>query len=166
IPIMAVLTGIIVVYILTNLTGDFFAENILEGLLLCYAISGWIFLILADSIENKMAEWFKKIFPIALIFVIILQMISTFLQIQEVGMTHGRYIILLFGVLSVISGSWYILKKNSLLILPIVAIIAGLISLTPPIDALTISVNQQRSRINDVLKEYDMMIDSRQVVPN
>lgn len=166
IPIMAVLTGIIVVYILTNLTGDFFAENILEGLLLSYAISGWIFLILADSIENKMAEWFKKIFPIALIFVIILQMISTFLQIQEVGMTHGRYIILMFGVGSVISGGWYILKKNSLQILPIVAIIAGLISLTPPIDALTISVNQQRSRINDVLKEYDMMIDSRQVVPN
>lgn len=166
IPIMAVLTGIIVVYILTNLTGDFFSENILEGLLLSYAINGWILLILADSIENKMAEWFKKIFPIALIFVIILQMISTFLQIQEVGMTHGRYIILMFGVGSVISGGWYIFKKNSLQILPIVAIIAGLISLTPPIDALTISVNQQRSRINDVLKEYDMMIDSRQVVPN
>ncbi|SHE31905.1 protein of unknown function [Atopostipes suicloacalis DSM 15692] len=166
IPVMAILTGIIVVYILINLRGKFFTENILEGLLLSYAINGWILLILADSIENKMALWFKKIFPIALIFVLIFQMISTFLQIREVGVTHGRYIILMFGVGSVISGVWYIFKKNHLQLLPIVAIIAGLISLTPPIDALTISVNQQRGRINDVLNKYDMLIDSNHVTPN
>ena len=166
IPVMAILTGIIVVYILINLRGKFFTENILEGLLLSYAINGWILLILADSIENKMALWFKKIFPIALIFVLIFQMISTFLQIREVGVTHGRYIILMFGVGSVISGVWYIFKKNHLQLLPIIAIIAGLISLTPPIDALTISVNQQRGRINDVLNKYDMLIDSNHVTPN
>lgn len=166
IPIMAVLTGIIVVYILTNLTGEFFTENILEGLLLNYAINGWILLILADSIENKMAQWFKRIFPIALIFVIAFQMISTFLQIQEVGVTHGRYIILLFGVGSIISGIWYILKKNRLQILPIVAIVAGVIAFTPPIDVLTISVNQQRDRINDVFNKYDMMVDPDYVIPN
>lgn len=166
IPIMAVLTGIIVVYILTNLTGEFFTENMLEGLLLSYAINGWILLILADSIENKMAQWFRKIFPVALIFVIVFQMISTFLQIQKVGVTHGRYIILLFGVGSIISGIWYILKKNRLQVLPIVAIIAGVIALIPPIDALTISVNQQRNRINDVFNKYDMMVDPDYVIPN
>ena len=166
IPIMAVLTGIIVVYILTNLTGEFFTENMLEGLLLSYAINGWILLILADSIENKMAQWFRKIFPVALIFVIVFQMISTFLQIQKVGVTHGRYIILLFGVGSIISGIWYILKKNRLQVLPIVAIIAGVIALIPPIDALTISVNQQRDRINDVFNKYDMMVDPDYVIQN
>src|SRR5699024_4578736 len=98
IPVMAILTGIIVVYILISLRGKFFTENILEGLLLSYAINGWILLILADSIENKMALWFKKIFPIALIFVLIFQMISTFLQIRAVGVTDGRYINLVLGL--------------------------------------------------------------------
>lgn len=166
IPVMTVLTGIIVVYILTNITGNFFRENMLEGLLLSYAISGWILLILSEAIDNKIAQTFRKIFPIALIFVIILQMVSTFLQIQEVGVTHGRYIILMFGVGSIISAIWYIFKKNRLQILPIVAMVLGLISLIPPIDALTISVNQQRGRINDVLNKYEMLVDSDEVVPN
>lgn len=166
IPIMVVFTGIIVVYILTNLTNDFFSENILEGLLLSYTINGWVLLILTDSIENKMAEWFKKIFPTALIFVTAFQMLSTFLQIQEVGVTHGRYIILLFGVGSITSGIWYLLKKHRLQILPIVAIVGGIIALVPPLDALTVSVNQQRDRINEVLNKYDMMVDSRNVTPN
>lgn len=166
IPIMTVLTGIIVVYILTNITGNFFRENMLEGLLLSYAISGWILLILSEAIDNKIAQTFRKIFPIALIFVIILQMVSTFLQIQEVGVTRGRYIILMFGLGSIISAIWYIFKKNRLQILPIVAMVLGLISLIPPIDALTISVNQQRGRINDVLNKYEMLVDSDEVVPN
>ena len=34
------------------------------------------------------------------------------------------YIILMFGVGSVISGVWYIFKKNHLQLLPIIAIIA------------------------------------------
>ena len=93
-------------------------------------------------------------------------MVSTFLQIQEVGVTHGRYIILMFGVGSIISAIWYIFKKNRLQILPIVAMVLGLISLIPPIDALTISVNQQRGRINDVLNKYEMLVDSDEVVPN
>src|SRR5699024_9737108 len=33
-------------------------------------------------------------------------------------------------------------------------------------DALTISVNQQRGRINDVLNRYEMLVDSDEVVPN
>lgn len=166
VPIMAILTAIIVAYILTNIGGAFFAENILEGLLLNYTISGWILLIIADQIDNKMVRAFKKIFPISLLFVIIFQMISTFLQIREVGVTHGRYIILLFGVGSIISGIWYLLKQERLKILPIVAMVAGLIALIPPIDAMSVSVSQQKKRINEILERNGMMVDSDYVIPN
>src|SRR5690625_18974 len=166
IPVMAVLTAIIVLYILTNIAGRFFEENILEGLLLNYAINGWILLILTDTMDNVIVRWFKRIFPIALIFVVLLQMYSTFLQIQEVGVTHGRYIILLFGVGSIISGIWYLVKENRLRILPIVAMITGLIALVPPFDAMSVSVNQQRGRINEILERHDMMVDADYVIPN
>lgn len=166
IPIMGLLTGIIILYIITNLTNDFFTDNILEGLLLSYTISGWILLLLADSIDNNLAKWFRKIFPYSLIFVVILQMISTFLEIQEVGITHGRYFILLFGVGSVVSGLWYLLKEQDLKILPVVAVVSGLIALLPMIDVMSISVNQQRNRIETVLNEYEMFDAEGEIVPN
>lgn len=166
VPIMGVLTGIIVLYIVTNITNDFFTDNILEGLLLSYTISGWILLLLTDAIDNNPSKWFRKIFPYLLIFVIVLQMISTFLQIQDVGVTHGRYFILLFGVGSVISGLWYLLKGESLRILPLVAVVSGLIVLIPPVDAMSIAVNQQRNRIETVLNEYEMFDAEGEIVAN
>lgn len=166
VPVLGILTVIIVLYIVTNITSDFFEDNILEGLLLTYTINGWILLILAASIDNQLVKWFRKIFPYALIFVVVLQMISTFLQIQEVGVTHGRYFILLFGVGSVISAGWYLVKKQSLKMLPIVAVVAGFIALVPPVDAMTVSVNQQRNRIEAVLHEYDMFDAAGEIVPN
>lgn len=159
IPIMAILTVIIVAYILTNLRTGFFRENLLENLLLNYTINGWILLTLGATVDYQIVQWFRKVFPFALIFVIALQMMSTYLQIKEIGVTHGRYFILLFGVGSIISAIWYLAKNQDLRILPIVAIIAGVIALIPPIDAMSVSVRQQKNRIEAILEENDMFRD-------
>lgn len=166
IPIMAILSVIIVLYIVTNLTSDFFGESLIEGLTLSYTISGWIILLLADNLEHVLAKWFRHLFPYALIFVIVLQMISTFIQIREVGVTHGRYLILLFGIGSIVSGVWYLMKKQDLSLLPLVAIVAGMIALIPPIDAMGLSARQQRDRIHDILEEHDMFVGENEVEPN
>lgn len=166
IPVMIILSIIIVLYIITNLTSDFFGESLIEGLTLSYTISGWIILLLADSLEHSIAKWFRRIFPYALLFVIILQMISTFIQIRDVGVTHGRYLILLFGVGSIVSGVWYLMKKQDLRILPMVAIAAGVIALIPPIDAVGLSVRQQRNRIDAILEEHGMFVGDNEVEPN
>jgi hypothetical protein len=166
IPVMAIYTILLVMYILTNLSNAFFEENLLEPLLLIYAINGWILLILADSIENKLAQWFKKIFPFLLLFVIVFQMIATYKQIQTVGVTHGRYFILLFGVGTIISELWYILKESRLLLLPVVALIGGVIALVPPIDAVGPSVRSQVDRVETLLEENNMLVDGEEIVQN
>ncbi len=166
IPVMAIYTILLVMYILTNLSNAFFEENLLEPLLLTYAINGWILLILADPIENKVAQWFKKIFPFLLLFVIVFQMIATYRQIQEVGVTHGRYFILFFGIGTMISALWYILKEPRLLLLPIVALIGGVIALVPPIDAVGLSVRSQVDQIETLLEENDMLVDGEEIVQN
>lgn len=163
IPINAVLTGIIVVYIVTNLNAGFFRDSALETLVLSYTISGWILLNLADSITHTIAKWFKKIFPFSLIFVLVFQMIATFFQIQRIGITHGRYLILLFGIASVISATWYILKKHDLSLVPIVALVAGTLALIPPIDAVGVSVRAQRNRVNQLLETNEMLVDSTKI---
>lgn len=166
VPIMAILTFIIVLYITTNIAGDFFKDNILETLILSYTIIGWILLILSVPIHNQPVRWFKRIFPYALIFVIVLQMISTFIQIQEVGVTHGRYLIILFGAGTVISAVYYLFKKQSLKWLPIVAIISGIIAFVPPIDAMSLSVNQQLDKLNNLMTKHEMLDEAGEVVKN
>lgn len=166
VPIMAILTFIIVLYITTNIAGDFFKDNILETLILSYTIIGWILLILSVPIHNQPVRWFKRIFPYALIFVIVLQMISTFIQIQEVGVTHGRYLIILFGAGTVISAVYYLFKKQSLKWLPIVAIISGVIAFIPPFDAMSLSVNQQLDKLNNLMTEHEMLDEAGEVVKN
>lgn len=153
IPIMGIFTAILILYIILNLNTEFFTESAIEGLLLNYTIYGWILLLLADSIKSDIVQSFKKIFPFALIFVVILQMIATFIQIKQVGITHGRYSILLFGVASVISGVWYIVKKQDLRILPFLAVVIGVISLVPPFDAMRVSINAQVAQINNTLEK-------------
>lgn len=164
IPINAVLTGIIVVYIVTNLNAGFFRGSALETLILSYTISGWVLLNLADSITHTIAKWFKKIFPFSLIFVLVFQMIATFFQIQRIGITHGRYLILLFGIGSVISAVWYILKKHDLSLVPIVALVAGTLALIPPIDAVGVSVRTQRNHVNQLLEMNEVIVDSKKIV--
>lgn len=166
IPIMGILTIIIIAYIIGNLTDDFFQESLIEGLLLTYTIYGWILLLLADTVANKIAQWFRQVFPFTLIFVIILQMISTFLQIQEVGVTHGRYLIILFGIGSVISAGYYIAKKQNIQLLPLVAMIAGLIALVPPLDAMSVSVRSQQNRLYEVFENNEMLVDEDTVTKN
>lgn len=157
VPISIVYTGVIVLYILLNIKYIFYTDNPLENLILNYTISGWILLALVDSIDHTLTHWFKKIFPVALIFVLALQVLSTFRQIQEVGVTHGRYLIILFGIGSIISASWYIFKEQDLKLVPYTAIIVGIIALIPGIDAAGLSVRNQVNRVEDTLNEYDVL---------
>ena len=157
VPVMVLYSAIILLYIFTNLGGDFFNDSLLEPLLLSYAISGWILLILSAGIDRLIVKGFKRFFPILLLLVIVFQMIASTIQIGEVGMTHGRYLILLFGLASIICGVFYILKRQKLELLPLVATIAGMIALVPPIDALSLSVSNQVSRLESALERNNML---------
>lgn len=64
IPIIAAYTLIILLYIMTNITGDFWQESQLEPLLIGYVISGWVTLFLVYGLEQKNAVLYKNIFLI------------------------------------------------------------------------------------------------------
>ena len=60
------------------------------------------------------------------------------------GVTHGRYYVILFGIFATIAGlifSFLPIKKNGIIVA--VLIVFSAISIIPPIDAFTVSrVNQ------------------------
>jgi hypothetical protein len=166
IPITAVFTIILLLYILMNITGDFWTDNLLEPMLVSYSITVIIVYLLASGITNALAGIFRKIFPKVLIPVVLFQTISSILKISESGITFGRYYVILFGIFATTAGILFCvlpIRKNGV-IAPILLVLS-MISILPPIDAFTISRMDQTSRLEKTLRKYNM-IEDNSIIPN
>ncbi len=166
IPLTAVFTIILLVYLLVNIRGAFWTENLLEPMLVSYSITVILVYILASSIENQFANIFRKIFPKVLVPIVLFQTIASFMKIGDLGLTHGRYYVILYGVFALIAGlifSFLPIKKNGLI--AAVLIVFSAISIIPPIDAFTVSRVNHMNLLEKTLVENDMLKDNT-VVPN
>lgn len=165
IPITAVFTLVLLIYVITNIAGKFWTDNLMEPLLVTYSITVIVVYLLSSNTTNSFTVYFRKIFPKVLVPIVLFQTIASILKIGEAGFTHGRYYAILFGVFATIAGVIFSIvptKKNGL----IAPILIGLsvISILPPIDAFTVSKNNQAKRLFDVLQANDMIADD-EIVP-
>ncbi|MFS0646966.1 DUF4153 domain-containing protein [Siminovitchia sp. 179-K 8D1 HS] len=166
IPLTAVYTIILLVYVLLNFRGDFWANNLLEPMLVSYTIIVILVYILASSLDNQFAALFRKIFPKILIPIVLFQTIASILKISEAGVTHGRYYVIMFGIFALMAGilfSFFPVKKNGWI--AAVLIIFSAISIIPPIDAFTVSRVNQVNLLVETLSENNMFEDGK-IVPN
>ena len=104
IPLIAVFTLILVIYIVQNISGDFWRDNLLEPMLVSYAITVILVYILASEIENKFAAFFRMVFPKVLVPIVVFQIISSIISLGDTGVTHTRYYVILFGIFAAIAG--------------------------------------------------------------
>lgn len=162
IPITAVFTLVLFLYVIMNITGSFWTNNLLEPLLVSYSITVIIVYLLASNIANKSANIFRKVFPKVLVPIVLFQTIASVLKIGEMGVTHGRYYAILFGIFSTIAGIIFCLvpKEKNGLIAPIL-IILSLVSIVPPVDAFTLSKKNQMNRLEEVLVRNNMLQDGK-----
>jgi len=166
IPLTAVFTIILLIYIVQNIAGKFWTNNLLEPMLVAYSITVIIVYILASRLSNKFAELFRMIFPKVLVLIVIFQVISSFLKIGEEGITFGRYYVILFGIFAAIAGvvfSTLPVRKNG--IVAAILIILSIISIVPPVDAFTVSKASQVSMLKRVLVNNNML-DDNVITPN
>lgn len=166
IPLTAMYTIILLVYVLLNIRGEFWTENLLEPLLVSYAITVIVVYILSSELENKFAEFFRKVFPKLLLPIVLFQTIASVLKISNDGLTHGRYYVILFGIFAFIAGlifSFLPPRKNGYI--AAVLIVFSVISIVPPIDAFTVSRVNQTNLLENVLLKNDMLVNGA-VVPN
>ena len=61
IPLIAVFTLILLIYIIQNIGGEFWTDNLLEPMLVSYAITVILVYILASELENKFAIYFRRL---------------------------------------------------------------------------------------------------------
>lgn len=167
IPITAIYTIILLLYIVLNITGDFWKDNLLESLLVSYSIIVIIVYLLASIIKSKPAIYFRKIFPKVLIPVVLFQTIASVLKIGELGITSGRYYVILFGIFATISAILFSIRPNhkNNMIAPLL-IVLSLISIFPPVDAFRVSKRNQIDRLTNVLEENEMLKDDKIIPKN
>lgn len=158
IPITAVFTVILLLYIIINIRGEFWTDNLMEPMLVSYSITVIIVYLLASSIPHTFAVYFRRIFPKVLIPLVLFQTVSSILRISEAGITYGRYYVILFGIFAVIAGIFFCIlpvHKNGI-IAPILMGMA-LLSILPPVDAFTVSRTNQINRLEAVLTRNNML---------
>lgn len=166
IPLTVIYTAILLAYIVLNIRGNFWTNNLLEPMLVSYAVTVILVYILASHIENKVAEVFRRIFPKVLIPIVLFQTIASILKIGEMGITQGRYYVILFGIFATIAGlvfSFFPVRKNG--VVAAVLIVFCLLSIIPPIDAFTVSRVNQTNLLREVLLKNNML-ENNEVVPN
>ena len=165
IPITAVFTLVLLIYVITNIAGKFWTDNLMEPLLVTYSITVIVVYLLSSNTTNSFTVYFRKIFPKVLVPIVLFQTIASILKIGEAGFTYGRYYAILFGVFATIAGVIFSIvptRKNGL----IAPILIGLsvISILPPIDAFTVSKNNQTNRLINVLQSNEMIAENK-IVP-
>lgn len=166
IPITAVFTVILLLYIIMNITGDFWTDNLMEPMLVSYSITVIFVYLLAAKLDNAFAKYFRRIFPKVLVPVVLFQTISSVIKIGDLGITYGRYYVIMFGIFATTAGILFCLipvHKNGM-IAPILIALA-IISILPPVDAFTISRSNQTSRLKNALTRNNMLEDNT-IKPN
>ncbi|MCQ6280295.1 DUF4153 domain-containing protein [Bacillus sp. EB600] len=166
IPLLAVFTLILAIYILKNIGGKFWTDNLLEPMLVSYAIAVILVYILASEIENKFALFFRRIIPKVLVPIVLFQITSSILSLADTGVTHTRYYVILFGIFAAIAGillSFLPVRKNG--VIAALLIIFSVISIVPPVDAFTISRTSQTNTLKNVLLKNNMLVNNK-IKPN
>jgi MFS family permease len=166
IPLIAVFTLILVIYIIKNIGGEFWTDNLLEPMLVSYAITVILVYILASEIENKFTAFFRKVFPKVLVPIVLFQITSSILSLADTGVTHTRYYVILFGLFAAVSGvllSFLPVRKNG--VIAALLIVFATISIVPPVDAFTVSRSSQTNTLKHVL-EQNNMLEKNKILPN
>ena len=158
IPLAEIFTVILVLYIFLNVGGDFWRNNLLEPLLISYAIVIMLILFLSARLDNRMAALFRKIFPKVLIPIVVFQLLASTFIMRDTGVTHPRYFVILFGIFAACAGvilSFSPVQKTGVVAALLIAF--SFVSIMPPVDAFTISQISQRQRLETALTQNDML---------
>ena len=159
-PLIAVFTVILIVYILLNIGGRFWTDNLLEPLLISYTAVVITAVLLTGRLENRTAVLFRKIFPKVLIPIALFQVVASSLVLADTGVTYGRYYVILYGVFAVLSGfvlSFLPLRRSGMI--AVLFIVFSAVSLIPPVDAFTVSRSSQISTLEKTLLVNGMLQD-------
>jgi len=162
IPLVAAYTLVLAAYFIKILVTFKWPVGQLGPMVLAYSAAGLIIYILASLLKNRFAKLYQRIFPMVLIPVVIMQLISVGIRLNAYGFTESRYYVALFGVFSIACGillSFKPVTKNGLIAL--LAAGFAIFSVLPPVDAFTVSRVSQITRLENILSTEGILTDGK-----
>lgn len=158
IPLMGAYTAVLAAYFVKILITHKWPSGQLGPLVLAYSAVGLLLFVLVSLPQNRFAVWYRRLFPKALIPVVILQLVSVGIRLRAYGVTESRYYLALFGVFSIVIG--IVLSIRPVSGNRLIALLAAgfaIASIIPPMDAFTVSRHSQISRLESILQSEGML---------
>lgn len=165
IPLVAAFTLVLAAYFIKILVTLKWPVGQLGPMVLGYAAAGLIIYVLASLLTNRFARLYQRIFPLVLIPVVIMQLISVAIRLNAYGVTESRYYVALFGVFSIACGVFLSFKpvtRNGMI--AILAAAFAIFSVLPPVDAFTVSRVSQITRLENILSAEGILSDGK-IIP-
>lgn len=162
IPLVGAYTLVLLAYFIKILVTFNWPSGQLGPMVLVYSAAGLIIFVLAGLLENRFAVLYRKIFPKALIPVVIMQLVSVGIRLNAYGITESRYYVALFGIFSIATGlllSFKPTSRNNLIAL--LAACFAVFSVIPPLDAFTVSRNSQIGRVEQILQAEGILMNGK-----
>ncbi|NLK64967.1 MAG: DUF4153 domain-containing protein [Tissierellia bacterium] len=160
IPLITAFTAVLIIYFIKILVTGVWPVGQVGPMVLGYSATGYFIYILSSNLDNKFSLLFRKLFPLILIPLVVMQFVSSYIRIDAYGITESRYYIVLFGIFSLVCALILIFgkKKNPNTIVLLSAIFA-LISIIPPLDAFSVSKSSQEKRLTEILVRNKMIVN-------
>lgn len=160
IPLITAFTAVLIIYFIKILATGVWPVGQVGPMVLGYSAAGYFIYILSSNLNNKFSVLYRKLFPLILIPLVVMQMVSSYIRIDAYGITESRYYVVLFGIFSIVCALMLIFdkKKNPNTIVLLSAVFA-LMSIIPPVDAFTVSKNSQERRLTEILNRNNMIVD-------
>lgn len=166
IPIMLALTFVLILWTIKTIMDGMEVPFIrLSSIASSYAIGGICLYIMSAHYKTNMAKFYKKIYPIAAIFILVFEAWALVVQLQKYGIKTTEYIFALIWIGTLISVILLMLKKEKTYhFIVIIASILAIISVTPYIGYNDFPVTSQVSRLEKLLEKEGMLKDEN-IVP-
>ncbi|MER2292575.1 MAG: DUF4153 domain-containing protein [Aerococcus urinaeequi] len=157
IPIVTVYTVIIFIYFFSTLGN--WTDITIEIVMVSYLVVGWMVLFLVAAIERAFVVRFTQIYAVAVLIASVFQIYRSVIYSNVYGVTMSRYMLILFCSISAVGAILYLMKNEWL---PLVLAAGLFVAMTPPVDAISVSVASQGEIVNDIIADYpDLVTDGQ-----
>lgn len=163
VPIVLAMTVVLLLWAGKTIIGGMRANFIrLSSIATSYAVGGiWLHIMVTHN-EAAIAKFYKKTYPVAVLFILAFEAWAFILQLQKYGLKTTEYFFIVVWIAALLAALLLILKKSNAHH-GIVAVVCSLavITVLPFVGYNELPVNAQISRLENLLEIQGMLEDGK-----
>lgn len=170
-PIITIYLLILYAYTLKIIFSQQWPVGWVSYLVLGFSVAGILSLLLIHPIRNdENNQWiivYSRFFYYAIFPLIVLLFFAVQRRIREYGITELRYFVLILALWLLFLATYFSLsKKKNIKLIPQTLCLIALLSSFGPWGAFSISLNSQKSHLNEIARKNKMFVNEKLVPVN